>query len=64
MLDGILSRALEIILVLDICGAVVYCLLSGITRSRSMISGMMVRAISRPSSPLPAVWMSYRLRPR
>ena len=34
MLAGILTKALEIIIVLDICGAIVYCVIYGLSRSR------------------------------
>jgi hypothetical protein len=33
-MDTILTRALEIIIVLDICGAIVYCLLAGFGRKK------------------------------
>ena len=32
MLAGILTTALEIVIILDICGAIVYCLVYGLTR--------------------------------
>lgn len=34
MLAGILTTALEIVILLDICGAIVYCIVYGLTRPR------------------------------
>jgi len=53
MLPGILTTALEIIIILDICGAVVYFALTGLSRSNGDGNGGKTASFSDPLLPCP-----------
>ncbi len=55
MLDGILTTALQIIVILDICGAVLYLLMSGASKGKE--------AKTSESSPTPQFVFSSQLQP-
>lgn len=55
MLDGILTTSLQILIVLDICGAIVYFLMSGTAKDKE--------AKTSPLSPTPQYASSSQLQP-